>query len=502
MRRSLSILVTAHLDFVTLARIVAHKPECPCYNFCSKCVNQQNMIEQISTLIEQRTGLSVATRFQADFQAILNQIAGDDLAGFYQTLQHSSHSAPGWQALVRALTIGETYFFRDADTFHLLRDQVLLPLIQQRRAERRLELSVWCAGCATGEEPYSVAMSLVDLLPDLDRWRIHLLGTDINATALEHARAGIYRDWAFRHCPADVRKRHFTPVSTGWVIKPALREMVNFRLVNLFDLPTLPAFDLIFCRNVLIYLTRGQAAALETNLHSILAPGGWLLLGPSEALRAHRERWITHVFSGAVFYQKPVKAQTGPVTRRHEAGHKPAEATIANGQPPVDLYAAAVTAVHNDQPHEAERLLAELLAERPNDARAHTLLAYIFGNRSALPEAHTHLDTALRCDTMLSDAHYLRAALFLEAGQTEQAEQALRAALYCCRDHLLATFLLGNLYAQSGDLVRANRAWSAARVQVNTLSPEARVSDLSDLTAAAFHTLIESQLDHRGDSKA
>ncbi len=459
------------------------------------------MIEQISTLIEQRTGLSVATRFQSDFQAILNQIAGDDLPRFYHTLQHSSHSAPLWQTLVRALTIGETYFFRDADTFRLVRAQVLLPLIQQRRAEGRLELKIWCAGCATGEEPYSMAMTLLDLLPDLDRWRISLLGTDINAAALEHARVGVYRDWSFRHCPQDVRRRHFVESPSGWVIKPALREMVTFRLVNLLDLPPMPAYDLIFCRNVLIYLTRGQAAAVETSLHSALGPGGWLLLGPSEALRTQRDRWTTHVFPGAIFYQKPAQAHNEPVMQRHEDPQK-TRLPAANGQTATaDLYAAAVKAVHADQPHEAERLLAELLTDHPDDARAHTLLAYIFGNRSALPEAHAHLDTALRCDTMLSDAHYLRAALFLEEGQADRAEQALRAALYCCRDHVLATFLLGNLHAQAGDLVRANRAWTAARAQLNSLPPQMRISDLSDLTVAAFHTLIESQLDHRGENQ-
>ncbi|HLV34646.1 MAG TPA: CheR family methyltransferase [Spirillospora sp.] len=454
------------------------------------------MIDEFSALIEQRTGLSAATRFRADLQDILSELAGDDMPGFYRTLRQSQPTAPAWQAVVRALTIGETYFFRDMDTFRLLREKVLPPIIQQRRAAKQLELTIWCAGCATGEEPYSVAITLLETLPDLYRWKINLIGTDINAAALEQARAGVYRDWAFRHCPADFRPRYFDAAADGWRIKPYLREMVRFQQDSLLDQPSVQPCDLIFCRNVLIYLTRPHAAAVETKLHDALRSDGWLLLGPAEAVRTHRERWITHIFPGAIFYQKATQPQTAPVTRRYRTGHPPEIAPATNGKAATDLYSAAVHAVHDGQPYEAERLLAELLTVQPNHAPAHTLLAYIFANRNAGPEAHVHLDTALRIDSMFSDAHYLRAALHLEAGQRASAEKALRAALYCRRDHPLATFLMGNLLAQAGDLSRANRAWSTAHALVSALPPDARISDLSDMTAAGFSTLIQAQLDN------
>ena len=447
-------------------------------------------LDQIGALIETRTGLSVATRLRSDLQHILTQLAGDDLASFSYTLQNNPTHAPEWQAVVRALTIGETYFFRDAEVFRLLRSQVLTPLIRQRREARRLELNIWCAGCATGEEPYSMLITLLETLPDHDRWTINLIGTDINATALDQARAGLYRDWAFRHCPPEIRGRHFEAAYGGWQIKPHLRGKVTFRQANLLDPPPMPQCDLIFCRNVLIYITREHVARIEDALHKALTPGGWMLLGPSEALHTHRERWITHVFPGSIFYQKAPQPQLEPITHRHKPnGSVPA----APAQP--DLYRAAVKAVHAEQPDEAERLLAELLAGQPNLASARTLLAYIFANRQALPEAHAHLDAALRSDSMYGDAHYLRAQLHLEAGETTQAEKALRAALYCRRDHLLATFLMGSLLAQSGDKQRASRAWAAAHAIVRAMPPEARISDLSDMNAATFGTLIQAQID-------
>ncbi|MAS36417.1 MAG: hypothetical protein CL610_20610 [Anaerolineaceae bacterium] len=451
-------------------------------------------LDEVSALIEQRTGLSVATRFRNDLQHILNEVAGNDLAGLCMALRQSPVSSPQWQAVVQALTIGETYFFRDASMFRLLRSQVLLPLIKQRREAHSLEINIWCAGCATGEEPYSLAITLLETLPDLNRWTIRLIGTDINAAALEQAQAGLYRDWAFRHCPAHIRQRYFEINQGEWRIRPEVCRMVTFQQANLLDQPPLPNCDLILCRNVLIYVARGYMGQVETSMYNVLAPGGWLILGPSEAMRTHRERWITHVFNDAIFYQKSPRPQPTPVTRRHTP-HAPARAADDALRAAAEQYHKALTAVHNDQPDEAERLLVELLSNQPDHAQARTLLAFIFASRQALPEAHAHLDAALRSNSLLSDAHYLRATLYLEAGEDKMAEQALRAALYCQRDHPLATFLIGSVYARTGDLLRAQRAWAAAQSIAEALKPEARISDLSDMTVATFATLVQAQLD-------
>ena len=270
--------------------------------------------------------------------------------------------------------------------------------------------------------------------------------------------------------------------------------MVTFQQANLLDQPPLPNCDLILCRNVLIYVARGYMGQVETSMYNVLAPGGWLILGPSEAMRTHRERWITHVFNDAIFYQKSPRPQPTPVTRRHTP-HAPARAADDALRAAAEQYHKALTAVHNDQPDEAERLLVELLSNQPDHAQARTLLAFIFASRQALPEAHAHLDAALRSNSLLSDAHYLRATLYLEAGEDKMAEQALRAALYCQRDHPLATFLIGSVYARTGDLLRAQRAWAAAQSIAEALKPEARISDLSDMTVATFATLVQAQLD-------
>ena len=398
---------------------------------------------------------------------------------------------PKWQAVLRALTIGETYFFRDEINFRLLRQRLLPDLIQQRRNQRQLHLNIWSAGCASGEEPYSLAITLMELVPDLHQWTINIIGTDINDFALDQARTGIYREWAFRRSGEALQKRYFDRVTGGWQIKPHIRQFVRFRQANLRNGPPMPQCDFIFCRNVLIYAVREQIPALETMFYQTLTPGGWLILGQAEAIRSQRERWMTHVFPGSVLYQKRLGTQPFTIHYRQPRLPKPETVNfVVNG----DYYDTALEALYADQADEAERVLCEMLNDQPNHAPGHTLLAYIFANRQAIPEAQSHLDAALNSNSMWGDAYYLRATLYLENGYLEEAERSLRAALYCQRDHPLATFMLGNLFAKAGDTQRAKRAWQAACDLVNALPPDKRVSDLSDLTAATFASLIETQV--------
>lgn len=450
-------------------------------------------LEQYSRLIEERTGLSAHTRFQADLYSLLQHLSGGDLAGFYQTLRLGKLTDPAWQAVIQSLTIGETYFFRDEASFKLLHSQLLPQLIRRRRQAQQHELRIWCAGCATGEEPYSVAMTLRDILPDLPDWYVLLIGTDINAQALEQARKGVYRDWAFRQPVEDYQARYFEAEPGGWRIKDSLRDMVTFQQASLLHEPPMLQCDLILCRNVLIYLSRDQIGHLEDGFFDALTPGGSLLLGASEAIRSQRDRWITHVLPDLVYYQKPADS-VWQSTVRYES--QPSAAHHSDEQfslPPAD-YPTAVACVRSDALEDAEALLNSLLDDQPDHIPARILLAYIFANRQDIAEAHRQLDMVLNQDSLQSDAHYLRATLHMEANQQDEAEKSLRSALYCQRDHPLAALTLGNLYASSGRSQLASRLWKMARDVVFDLPEDAPVTDLSDMTAATLSSLIDTQL--------
>ncbi|MCU0511353.1 MAG: hypothetical protein MUE40_02170 [Anaerolineae bacterium] len=446
-------------------------------------------------LIEQRIGLNIAAHFQAECVPLLERLAGGNLAHLVRRLESQPESSAEWQALISTLTIGETYFLRDKDHFTLLRQTILPALTLEKRRQQRKELVIWCAGCASGEEPYSVAITLQEFLTDLPAWSITILGTDINGRAIEAARKGVYRQWSFRHTGIGFEKRYFTAVSGGAMIKPEIQKLVSWQRANILAAAPLPACDIIFCRNVLLYLKKDSIQQVEETLFRTLVPGGWLLLGQAEAIRFQRERWHLHIFPGTPIYQKPLAAG--------EAGRIDYEPPATHGQStPVPFaltresaYIDAVRAIQTDRQEEAARHLMDLLAQYPAHARAHALLAFLFAGRQALPEAQAHLDAALSYDPLLADAHYIRAMLHLEQHNTASAREALRAALYCDRGHVMSAYLLGSLQAAAGNLPDASRLWRNARRALIALAPHDYVSDLSDMTAATLDALLVARLD-------
>lgn len=492
------------------------------------------------TLIEQRTGLDVAAQLRLDPDQVLREMAGDAL-NYHQLLTRlavNDELSPVWQNVIRTFAIGETYFFRDQPQFQVLRDQLLPALMAERRASGSLYLNIWSVGCATGEEPYSLAILIHELLrdaPDGDAWTIRLIGTDLNAEALEAARRGVYRPWSFRnearpeHERGASYDRYFDVVDGGLQLKSFIREKVTFRQMNLLKGAPLPQFDIILCRHVLLYFSDERAAQVEAMLYSALKPGGWLFMGRAEALH-HRSAdqspgWVTHLFPKAPVYQKPLNASasrpfsawsTGPTITETQPAvivepgaslygdltERPTTTTTAApfvSTPNVpdstrEVKDVFVSARQSGDAEAAERLLKARLTVSPDSALTHMLLASLYADQQRLSEAHAHLDRALSLDALLADAHTLRGLLFLEDSRHEDARTALQSALYCQRNHPLAAYTLGTLMVQLRDFSRALKLWEIARSAVAGLPPERLLSDLSDMTVGQLQMLVAAQI--------
>jgi chemotaxis protein methyltransferase CheR len=443
------------------------------------------LIQEASALIEARTGLACGVQPRVRLDSVLADLSGGDLAGFVQRLRATPESAPDWQSLMRALVIGETYFFRNRVHFNLLASHILPEL-----AARRDKLTIWSTGCSTGEETYSLAITLYERLPDLSTT---LIGTDINQRALEAARYGLYREWAFRQTDDTFRTTYFDAVEGGYRVKPFIRSMPVFRAANLLNGAPVTGVDLIFCCNLLLYFEDSAVSRAEDVLYDALAPGGWLILSPAEALRFRRARWTTHLFPGAVAYQKPLT--TKQVVDVQWNNHRP---PAVSPQPSVAvnprLYPAAVEAFRADQYDEAARLINELLNHEPRHAAGLTLAACLGADRGDLETANRHLQAALKTAPLHADAHYLNGLLLLEAGEDEAAVEAFRAALYCQQGHPLAAMILGGLHARQGDEARARRVWASALAALEAQPPDAFVCDLSDMTVEGVMSFLNSQL--------
>jgi chemotaxis protein methyltransferase CheR len=184
--------------------------------------------------------------------------------------------------VVEAMTINETSFFRDINPFEVIKRQVL-PALQKARATNRT-INIWSAACSTGQEPYSLAMVLREALPDLATWRVKIHATDLCSQVLEKAKLGKFSQLEVnRGLPAPMLIKHFVQDGTEWAVKPHLRELVEFRQMNLSAPWTgLPPMDVVLMRNVLIYFDVETKRRLLGYLRDVLRPDGYLFLGAAE----------------------------------------------------------------------------------------------------------------------------------------------------------------------------------------------------------------------------
>ena len=269
---------------------------------------------QLSNLIAERMGLHFPRERWDDLQRGLAGAAQEfgfaDAAACVGWLMSAPPTKAQIEVLASHLTIGETYFYRDKQTLEALAQNILPDLIRARRG-REQRLRFWSAACCSGEEPYSLAILLHRLLPDLADWRVTITATDINPRFLHKAVAGIYGEWSFRNAPPWLKERYFDRTADGrYAIVPEIGKMVTFAHLNLVEdvYPSLAtdtnAMDLIFCRNVMMYFTPPQMGKLLGNLHHALVDGGWLAVSPSEASHALFPQFVSVNFPGAIFYQK------------------------------------------------------------------------------------------------------------------------------------------------------------------------------------------------------
>ena len=215
---------------------------------------------------------------------------------------------------VDALTTNETYFFRDFHPFEALRRQILPELITRQAEARRL--TIWCAACSTGQEPFTLAMLLRENFPQLASWKIELIATDLSPTVLKQAASGRFNQIEInRGLPAIYLVKYFTQQDGGWVLKPEIRDMVQFRPLNLIEpWPILPPCDLIFIRNVMIYFEVETKRTILKKLRHCLRPEGSLFLGASETTLNIDPYWAPVTIGPTVVYRPAPAAVPKPAT--------------------------------------------------------------------------------------------------------------------------------------------------------------------------------------------
>lgn len=217
------------------------------------------------------------------------------------------------EQFINAFTVNETYFYREDHQFQCLTRDILPERIRTKR--RGDSLRIWSAPCSTGEEPYSIAMWLLDNWDMVDAYDIEIVGSDIDTDALKAAEAGVFRKRALMRLPPAVVEKYFaTQDNEEWTILDDLRQSVRFTAVNIVEpaeTRTQGKFDVIFCRNVLIYFDDASRRLAAENLYESLAPGGFICLGHSESMSRISPLFEVRRYADAIVYQRPLEGAHG-----------------------------------------------------------------------------------------------------------------------------------------------------------------------------------------------
>jgi chemotaxis protein methyltransferase CheR len=266
-------------------------------------------------LINRQTGLEIKEREQASLvEKILTRMNAVKLLSpekYYQLLESNTiESLQEWKKLVVLITNTDSYFFRDQGQFDILRNHILPEIIQKKQSHKTKTIRICSAGCASGEEPYSVAILLQEIIPKIEEWNLMIFGLDINQAALKKAEAGIYTAWSFRNSQQKLIHRYFLPARDQYFLDRRIKEMVKFVNLNLIKDPLpqsnsqLRDMDLIICRNVFIYFEVCAIAKVLDKFYHSLQPLGYLLTGHTELSGQNLSRFQTKVFPDSLIYQK------------------------------------------------------------------------------------------------------------------------------------------------------------------------------------------------------
>ena len=513
-------------------------------------------------LVSANTGLHIRKQ---DWETVCNRIATRikrlrllGLEDYCRLLESGTdRGAREWRQLIPLLTTAETYFFRDRGQFALLRDRILPALIEQRRRCAGLGssgLRLWSAGCSTGEEAYSLAILLKELLPNCDREAVTIWGTDINQAALDRAEQGLYGNWSFRHVDADLQRRYFQACRLGWQLNDEIREMVTFRYGNLVQdrLSDLSAnlydVDLILCRNVFVYFSTDAIATVLEKFRRSLRSDGYLMTGHTELHSHNLARWQTNVFKESLIYQpqpadlftpaptpKIPQPQQPPRTIDNPGPQQPTspakiphpslnpltaslETTPSIQLPPVQNFEPAsidpsfetvrqlLRQAENQFRHKAYtaaiQTAEKILAQYPRHFDACCLLARAYANSAAYTKAMDYCKQALAVNPCAIAPHYLLAHIAEEQQDIEGAKIFLKRIIYLSPTSISAYLELGSLYESEGNITRARKMRVVAvellrQIPAHTPIEPIALDRPNTVTAGSLLTQIEKLLEKR-----
>jgi len=483
-----------------------------------------DILANLSQFVEDRFGLYFPENkwhdLERSFMNVANRLGFDDPIPCIQCLLSNYLTKQQEDTIARSLTIGETYFFREKKSFDAL-ERHILPQIISKATTGNKRLKLWSAGCATGEEAYTLAMVVSRVIPNTDDWNITILATDINTEFLTKASKGIYNEWSFRETPKWVKEEYFKKtVDNSYQLDKKIMKMVTFIPLNLmeymsaFAIEHASEMDVVLCRNVFIYFSTDNIKKIIGNIASSLKEGGWLIVSQTELSNIYQPEFVSREVAGAIVYQKAgqheieriknkksfprliqrnvnLKKSAGMSVPLPKAPKRFAEKPADNISPKAvnrkemgkkDAYVL----FEQGKIEESEKLLREITAVNEKDAPANALLSRIYANQGKLDDALFFCRKAIDSDSLNCKYYYLLATILQEKGELTEAENNLKRAIYLDHRFVLAYFTMGNIKLYQGKRKEAKKYFEQTISLLETYKKDEMLPESEGMTAGAI----------------
>ncbi len=443
---------------------------------------------ELKHYIVEHTGLSYYSDKDEDFATRLARRmtarAVTKSNSYLQLLQDPREGAREMDCLVGELTIGETYFFRQREHFDLLRETIIPELLQRNKTTKTLR--IWSAGCATGAEPFSVSLLLrTDFRAQLADWDVSILATDINVDFLAQARTARFAEWALRDSSPDFRARHFVQDGKAWALRPEYSGNVSFQYYNLASDQDLAGsaerFDLIMCRNVLIYFSPERISTVVDRLRRALSPRGWLLVGYAEPSIEMFKDFETISTAQATVYRKRDQGFAEPPAAPFHALWKP---WIPAAEPPPAHRPTA------RPPEPGPFVPPQVQTSVPTVDQVRTL-----ADSGRWETAITLSERLIASDSLNPVSHFTSALIYEHFGATRKARAALQRAIYLDRRFALAHYHLGTLLQSARESETADRCFRNALEILSAMPEDEPIPHGDSITAGELRDLAASHLE-------
>lgn len=454
---------------------------------------------RLTALLTRRTGMLFPEHKRRDFETKLSpHLESMDPSLRASLVDRVETDDAVLQNLVNQLTIGESYFFRNRPHFTALEERILPDIIKANSTTRRLR--IWCAGCSTGEEPYSLSILMRERFPELAGWDVLIEATDINTSFLDRARRGVYTNWSFRSVEPRIISRYFTKEDVNrYVLSREITGTVDFGTFNLSKPPFRgrlkgEPFDLVMCRNVLIYFSYEASNSIIGALADMIKPGGYLIVGHAESFPALRE--LEAIYAHATYYYQkstgrrhssisaqPVHTVSIPGIGVHEVERRSSTLypRISTLQPSrtLDLEEVAVQAGEDE---------GDLLAIELETAQDHT-------DMGELGKAKTILDRLVEGPGKLHHrVHFLRALIADQENRTQEAMASLKQSIFLNKQFAIGHYYHGVICEREGDRLAAARYFRNVCGIARSLPDDSELDEGGGMTAGVLREIAEERI--------